>query len=278
MLELYAILMGLVLASRLAAAMGNSDFGHPFVLLPKQTAWSTIAAESNATEITEMVHSYIQPFTQYQLTARNLSIPTETIKDNIIAALELLIEASKSFVVPKSEYEEAKKDIESSLKLPLTIFTLKRAKAVEPTFNPEALADFTRIRLKHLLTHKEGYMNFLVAKYQYEGTLNEWQITATRLPKCKFRGLLARNLDMKYIEHMLAVYLDAMRLKELDRRRGKPHRELPTTKKIFMKFHKDTLIKHMESLGNGYAVSKPPYSAFMVFATTLYAILITVMI
>ena len=258
----------------LTGAMGNSELGHPFQLLPKESSWHTIAVQSDAKNITALTHAYITPFTQYQRAARDLAIPVEKLKANLVAALDLLSEASKSFSIAKADYEDTKKDLESALKLPLTIFTLKRAEAVAPTFTPEALAAFTRIRLTHLITHKDGYMNFLVAKYQYEGVLKEWQVTATRLPKCKFRSLMPRNLDMAYIEHTMAVYLDAMRLRE----KVKEGMHISAPKRLLMKLHKDVLLKNMEALGNGYAVSKPPYSAFLILASTMYALLIALMI
>ncbi len=274
----YSTAMILVLCAALLLAvtrgMGNNHIGHPFQLLPKQSSWPTIAADSDSNQISTIVHAYIKPFALYQIASRDFSIPAQKLKENVIAALDLLAEASKTFNIPKSGYENSKKDIESALKVPLTIFTLKRAKAVEPTFTPKALAAFTKVRLSHLITHKDGYMHFLVAKYQYESTLKEWLITATRLPKCKFRALMARNLDMAYIEHTLAVYLDAMRLRD----KAREGESIPLHKRILMKLHKDTLIKNMESFGNGYAVSKPPHSAFLILATSLYALLITLMI
>jgi hypothetical protein len=271
----------LVLASILLAlfsgveALGSSDLGHPFMLLPKQSSWQTLAVEAaNATQITALIHAYMAPFTEFQKAARDLSVPAEQLKANVMAALDLLAEASQSLNIPKSEYDDAKKDLDSALKLPMTVFTLKRARAVQPTFTPESLAAFTKLRMSHLLTHKAGYMNYLVAKYQYDGVLKEWQITATRLPKCKFRSLMPRNLDMVYIEHSLAVYLDAMRLRE----KFKEGMHISPTKKLLMKLRRDRLLKNMESLGNGYAVSKPPYSAFLILATSMYALLITLMI
>ena len=79
---------------------------------------------------------------------------------------------------------------------------------------------------------------------------------------------------MPYIEHMMGLYLDAMRL----RAEQYPDGKLPRHKQMLMKIHKDQLLKNMEMLGNGYAVSKPPYSAFMILVSTLYALLVTLMI
>ena len=57
-----------------------------------------------------------------------------------------------------------------------------------------------------------------------------------------------------------------------------PDGKLPKHKQLLAKIHKDQLLKNMEALGNGYAISKPPVSEFMIFASCAYALLVAIMI
>lgn len=267
------ILFAAILLSK-CSAISNSDFGHPFNILPSENNWQSMAQEMDAKNITSMVKAYIGPFAEYQAAARNFSISSEQLKDNVIAAIELVLEASKTFIVPPGDFSNTKTDLEALLKLPDIIFSLKRVERAAPTFSAPVLRAFTRQRLTDMIIHKKSFMNYQVSKYQFELTLKEWTTTATRLPACRFRTLMPRNLDMPYIEHMMGLYLDVMRL----RAQKYPDGKLPMHKQMLMKIHKDQLLKNMEMLGNGYAVSKPPYSAFMILVTTLYALLVTLMI
>ena len=85
---------------------------------------------------------------------------------------------------------------------------------------------------------------------------------------------MERNLDLNYIEHMTALYLDVMRLK--GKKKGFDD-ELPMVLNFLKNLRKDEMVKKIEALGNGYSTSKPPYSGFLIMITTFYALLITIM-
>lgn len=263
--------LSLALASSITC-VSQSDFGHSFALLPPEKHWRRIVRDASAREITALVHDYIQPYAEYQRAARDMSIAPAKLKDALVLATDLLYESSRNLVILEEEFEESKREIDVLLDVATAVFRLERAKRLLPVFTPATIEAFSRRRLRSLLFDQAGYLKFLVRKYNYETTVKEWHVVASRLPQSRYRALLPRNLDMHYVSRMTAVYLDVMRLQEERRTDKKP----AFGQRLKLRFHKDEWIGRIEALGNGLSVSKPPYSLFMIAVTVMYAVLVSV--
>lgn len=253
----------------------HTDFGNGFAALPSSSEWKGLVKGLKGCQIQKMVHTYMAPVMEYQEAARNREIDVEHLKTAFLTAIALLQESAKNFELTSDEYQDAKEDPDSFLIMPSAAFKLKKAEKLAPVFTVESLENFSRLRLKHMLGNKDtSYITFLMRKNSYENTLEEWGVLGSRMPKCSYRALLARNLDLPYIEHMTAVYLNVIRI------RGKGDKfakKLPRILQFVKKFRQDKVIKKIEALGNGYSTSKPPYSGFLIVVCTFYALLITVM-
>lgn len=264
----------LLIVARLASAVHQSDFGTGFALLPPSSDWNEILKEMNAAEIKEAVKIYLEPFKQFQRASRDLKIKPKQLKLSLVTAISLLDESVKNFSISSEEFKDAKGDIDSFLVLSNATFSLKKIKDLEPVFDVDSLEAFSRLRLKHLVgTKHTSYISFLMKRNSYENLLNEWNIIISRYPKCEFRGLFARNLDLAYIEHMTALYLNIIRI----RGKGDAIKKMPAILKFIRKLRKDSMIHKIEALGNGYSTSNPPYSGFLIVVCTFYALLFTIL-
>lgn len=259
---------------RLLYAVKQSDFGNGFTLLPSDSDWYKIVKNLNAGEIQEVVDIYINPFKEYQAAARNRDLSPKQLKKAFVVAITLLQESARNFSLTSEEFQSAKNDADSYLIMSTAAFKLKKAEELAPIFNTATIEAFSLQRLKHLIgTNDTSYISFLMRKNSYENILQEWNVIGSRLPKCDFRGLIARNLDLVYVEHMTALYLDVMRLRG---KRGTSDK-IPHDLRFLRKMHQDEVVKKIAALGNGYSTSKPPYSGFLIVVCTLYALLFTVM-
>lgn len=259
---------------KLACAMSRSDFGKPFLLLPPNSDWHNQVKNLCPNEIKNITSTYMKPFKEYQFASRNLTITSHQLKQSFVSAITLLLESTRNFSLSLEEYENSKDNLEPVLDMARAVFKLKRASDLAPVFNVTTIEEFSVQRLKHMVTHKPGYLNFLARKSKHETILQEWKIISSRLPNCQFRKLLSRNLDFDYVEHMVMVYLDIirMRAKEL------PHGKLSFRLRVRALFHKDDLVQKIEALGNGYSTSTPPYSIFTIMVMAFYTLLVAVLI
>lgn len=261
-------------ALKIICAIPQSAFGNGFALLPSDSDWYDLVEKSNAEEIKEIVSIYIKPFKEYQAAARNREISVKQLKKAFVAAIALLQESARNFSISSEEFQSAKDDPESYLIMSTAAFKLKKAVDLVPVFNPSTIEAFSLLRLKHLMgTKNTSYIKFLMHKNSYENLLQEWSVISSRLPKCDFRGLMARNIDLMYVEHITALYLDVMRL----RRQRRYSEKLPRALRFIRKLRQDEVVKKIEALGNGYSTSQPPYSGFLITVCTIYALLFTVM-
>ena len=259
---------------KIAYAVRQSDFGNAFALLPSDGDWYGLVKDFNAEEIKALVDIYTKPFKEYQVASRNREISSKQLKKSFVAAIDLLQESAKNFSLTSEEYQSAKDDVDSYLIMSTAAFKLKKVEDLAPVFNPATIEAFSLQRLKNMVGTKDtSYITFLMRKNSYENVLHEWYVIGSRLPKYDFRSLMARNLDLPYIEHMTALYLDVMRLK---RKQGTIDK-LPHGLHFLRKLRQDDLVKKIEALGNGYSTSKPPYSGFLIVVCTFYALLFTVM-
>ena len=272
MIKLFSNVILLVCVG-LTFGVKTSDFGNAFAILPPSSVWYSLIKDSDAHEIKKMVKIYIQPFKEFQKAARNHEISAEQLKVSFMAATKLMLESAKNFSISSKDYEIAKNDLDSYLIMSSSAFKMKQAKKLAPVFKAETLEAFSRLRLEHLLGgENSNYITFLMRHSSYQSTLQEWNIIGSRLPKCSFRSLMIRNVDLSYVEHMIALYLDVMRL------RGKVNlaSKLPTGLKFIAKLRKDEVVRKIEALGNGYSTSTPPYSGFLITVCTFYAALLMV--
>lgn len=270
-----SIIRSLFLASFFfASAFSHSELGTGFALMPAHSTWALLVQNLRANEISDAVHIYMQPFREYQLAARNRDITPQQLKSSFLAAVDILEDSVRNLIITSDEYGPAKDNTEPFLTMSTAVFKLKKAESVAPVFNISTLEAFSRQRLKHMIgVKKTNYINFLIRKNTYQSILKEWGIIGSRLPKCEFRKLMARNIDLQYVEHMTAVYLDVLRLRgnviSVDK--------MPKVLKYFGKLRQDEVVNNIKTLGNGYSTSSPPYSSFLIVVCTFYAILITVM-
>ena len=246
----------LVLIANLVVSVRQTDFGNGFSAFPPGGEWQHLVNGLRGQEIKTMVHTYMTPFKEFQEAARNREIDVDQLKVSFLAVIGLLQESAKNFALTSDEFQEAKKDIDSFLVMPNAAFKLKKAEKLAPVFTVKSLENFSRQRLKHMLGNKDtSYISFLMHKNSYENTLEEWNVIGSRMPKCNFRELLARNLDLPYIEHTIAVYLNVMRIRGRDENVIK---KLPRIFQFIGKIRRDDLVEKIEALGNGYSTSKPP--------------------
>lgn len=265
----------ILLTLKAVMAVSKSDFGNIFVLMPSNSDWNNLVKDMKSDEIKTVVKIYTKPLKEFQEAARNRDITPAQLKKAFIAAVSLLQESAKNFSISAEEYQSSKDNLEPLLNMASTAFKLKRADDLAKIFSIKTLEAFSRQRLRHLLgVKKTSYVTYLYRRSSYENMLMEWKIIGSRTPKCKFRSLMERNLDLNYIEHMTALYLDVMRLK--GKKKGFDD-ELPMVLNFLKNLRKDEMVKKIEALGNGYSTSKPPYSGFLIMITTFYALLITVM-
>lgn len=263
----------LIFTIRLLNAVKQSDFGNGFTLFPSDSDWYHIVKDLSASEIQEVVNIYTKPFKEYQAAARNREISSKQLKKSFVVAIALLQESARNFSLTSEEYQSAKDDADSYLIMSTAAFKLKKVEDLTPVFNPSTIQAFALQRLKHLIGSKDSsYITFLMRKNNYENILHEWNVIGSRLPKCDYRGLMARNLDLAYVEHMTALYLNVMRLRG---KRGTADK-LPHGLHFLRKLRQDDVVKKIEALGNGYSTSKPPYSGFLIVVCTFYALLFTV--
>lgn len=263
-----------LIISNFVFSLRRTDFGSAFSVLPSSVEWESMVKDLNGTEIKEIVHIYMLPIIEFQKAARNREINVDDLKNSFLTAISLLQESARNFALTSDEYQDAKRDINSFLIMPSAAFKLKKAEKLQPVFSVESLSNFSRQRLKHMLGRNDSsYITFLMHKNAYESTLEEWNVIGSRIPTCSYRELLARNLDLSYIEHVTAVYLNAMRI----RRKSGKSIKLPRILRFIGEIQTDNLVKNIEALGNGYSTSKPPYSSFLIIVCTFYAILLTVM-
>lgn len=192
----------------------QSDFGSGFGLFPPNSEWKSLIKEVQAQDIRETVEIYMAPFKEFQTAARDRSIKPEKLKLAFVTALTLLQESVRNFSISAEELHSAKVDTDPFLLMPSAAFKSKKAEDLDQVFTVDSLEAFSRLRLKHLIgTLNTSYLTFLMRKNAYENTLKEWNVVASRLPKCQYRPLMARNLDLNYIEHMTEVYLNIIRLR-----------------------------------------------------------------
>lgn len=267
----FVLLISSIIAS---ISTHSSYFGNGFALMPPTSDWSKLVQDLKSDNISTLVHVYMQPFREYQAAARNRDITPQQLKASFVAAIDILQQSVGNFAVTSGEYEAAKENSDTFLTMSSAVFKLKKAENVAPVFNVSTLEAFSRQRLKHLIgVKKTNYINFLMHKSAYQSILKEWSIISSRMPKCDFRQLIARNVDLKYVEHTTAVYLDVMRLRSkvisIDK--------MPKILKYFGNIRQDEVVHNIQALGNGYSTSSPPYSSFLIVVCTFYAILITVM-
>lgn len=259
---------------KLSQAISRSDFGSGFALLPQDSDWSKLVKNSTSTEIQEVVSIYMKPYQEYQEAARNRTITPKQLKKAFVAATFLLQESSKNLSITSEEFQSAKEDINAYLVMSTAAFKLKKAKDLAPVFNIETIEAFAMQRLKHLIgANASNYLSYLMRKNSYENSLHEWNMIGSRLPACKYRGMMPRNLDLAYVEHTIAVYLDVMRL----RNKADMDEKLPRPLRFLAKLRRDKIVQNIQTLGNGYSTSKPPYSSFLIVVCTFYALLFTVM-
>jgi len=264
----------LLFTLRVLFAVKQSDFGNVFTLLPSDNDWYKTVKNLTAGEIQEVVGIYIKPFKEYQTAARNREISSKQLKKAFVVAITLLQESARNFSLTSEEFQSAKDDADSYLIMSAAAFKLKKVEDLAPVFNVATIEAFSLQRLKHLIgLNDTSYISFLMRKNSYENILQEWNVIGSRLPKCDFRGLMAKNLDLAYVEHMTALYLNVMRLRG---KRGASDK-LPHGLRFLRKMRQDEVVKKIEALGNGYSTSKPPYSGFLIVVCTFYALLFTVM-
>lgn len=264
----------MLIVAKFASAVNQSKFGNGFALLPPSSDWNELLKDMSASDIEETVKIYMEPFKQFQRASRDLKIRPKQLKLSLVTAISLLHESVKNFSIASEEFTDAKGDIDSFLVLSNAAFSLKKIKDLEPVFDVDSLAAFSRQRLKHLIgTKQTSYISFLMKRNSYQNLLNEWNIVASRYPKCEFRGLFARNLDLAYIEHMTALYLNIMRI----RGKGDAIKKMPHILKFIRKMRRNTMIHKIKALGNGYSTSNPPYSGFLIVVCTFYALLFTIL-
>lgn len=264
----------LLIFARLATSVRHSDFGNGFSLLPSTGEWNDMVKYMNSEEIKEIVQIYMEPLKQFQRASRNRKITPKQLKLSFVTAVSLLHESVKNFSISSEEFMESKDDLDSFLVLSSAAFRLKKKKDLEPVFDVESLEAFSRLRLKHLVGSKStSYISYLMKRNAYESMLNEWTIIASRYPACEYRGLIARNLDLGYVEHMTALYLNIMRMKGKD----KVIARMPRLMKYINKMRKDEVVTKIEALGNGYSTSNPPYSGFLIVVCTFYSLMFTIL-
>lgn len=259
----------------LVASVRQSDFGNGFALFPQNSDWKGLVKGMKANNITETMRIYMAPLKEFQIAARDRKIKPDKLKLAFITAINLLQESARNLLISAEDFQAAKDDIDSFLLLSTVAFKLKKSENLDPVFTVEALEAFSLLRLKHLIgSPNSNYISYLMRKSSYENTLQEWNVIATRLPKCQYRPLMARNLDLDYIEHTTAVYLNVMRLRS---KGDKIAQKLPRIIRYFRNLRQDKLVEKIEALGNGYSTSKPPYSTFLILVCTFYAFLLTVL-
>ena len=257
------------------ASVSQSDFGSGFALFPASSNWKVLVKGMKAKHITEGVQVYMAPFKEYQAAARDLRIKLDELKLAVITAISLLQESARNFAISAEDFNAAKEDIDPFLVMSNAVFKLKKIEKLDSVFSVESLETFSRLRLKHLVAAENtSYITFLMNKNSYESTLQEWNVIASRLPKCQYRSLMSRNIDLCYVEHMTALYLNVMRLRS---KGDKVEAKLPRIIRYLQNFRQDKLIAKIAALGNGYSTSKPPYSGFLIAVCTFYAILFTVL-
>lgn len=265
----------LVFLAKFVVSVRQSDFGNGFSVLPSSGEWQNLVKGLSGCEIKKLVHNYMRPVAKYQEAARNREIDVGQLKVAFLTAISLLQESAKNFALTSDEYQDAKEDIESYLVMPSAAFQLKKAEKLAPVFDIEDLENFSLQRLRHMLGSKDtSYITFLMHKNSYENTLEEWSVIGSRFPQCSYRELFARNIDLPYIEHTIAVYLNVMRIRG---KGGKLLKKFPRALQFIRKLRRDNLVKKIEALGNGYSTSNPPYSGFLIVVCTFYALLLTVM-
>lgn len=265
----------LVFLAKFVVSVRHSDLGKGFAVLPSSGEWQNLVKGLSGSEIKKLVHIYMKPVAKYQEAARNREIDVGQLKVAFLTAISLLQESAKKFALTADEYQDAKGDVDSYLVMPSAAFKLKKASKLAPVFDIEDLENFSLQRLRHMLGSKDtSYITFLMHKNSYENVLEEWGVIGSRISKCSYRELFARNIDLPYIEHTVAVYLNVMRI------RGKGDKiiqKLPRALQFIPNLRRDDLVKKIEALGNGYSTSNPPYSGFLIVVCTFYALLFTVM-
>lgn len=265
----------LVFLAKFVVSVRQSDFGTGFSALPASGDWQNIVKDLSSCEIKKLVHNYMKPVLKYQEAARNREIDVKQLKVAFLTAISLLQESAKNFALTPDEYQDAKEDADSYLVMPSAAFKLKKAEKLAPVFAIEDLENFSLQRLRHMLGTKDtSYITFLMHKNSYENILEEWSVIGSRIPQCSYRELFARNIDLSYIEHITAVYLNVMRIRGED---DTIIKKLPRVLQFVQKFHRDNLVTKIEALGNGYSTSNPPYSGFLIVVCTFYVLLFTVM-
>lgn len=257
------------------ASVSQNDFGSAFALFPPKSDWKGLVKGMEAKDIREAVNIYMAPIKEFQCAARNRRIKPEKLKLAFVTAIKLLQESVRNFSITSEEFKAAKEDIDSFLVISSAAFKLKKVEDLEPVFTVESLKAFSLLRLKHLIgTQSTSFITYLSRKNSYENTLQEWNLIASRLPKCQYRPLMARNLDLDYVAHMTALYLNIMRLRS---KGDRIEQKMPRIIKYFRKLRQDKLVDKIEALGNGYSKSNPPYSSFLIVVCTFYALLFTVL-
>jgi len=244
-----------------------------FELLPSDHDWYKVVKYYDTKKQCRFhVQAYMQPFREYQVSAKNKYIVNSNLKTALTTALNLLHDAVNAFQIPSEEY--GNKSYEADMLLSAnSVFRFGKAKKVRPIFDPDSLEAFSRQRLIDFFANDPRYIVFLKRRHDYMMVLQEWISITDRLPEEDFRVLMPRNLDLKYAEEQIIYYVSEMMEKTFEY----PDRNLPIGKYLMMRLIKDEWVRKIESMGNGASISATPPSLYLTFVAMLYTLLVVLL-
>lgn len=259
--------------SFIGCASATQSYLNAFELLPSERDWYKIVkGYDTEDQCRHHVQVYMQPFREYQLSAKLWNIPNSNLKSALTTALALLYDAVNAFQISSEEY--GNKSFEADMLISAnSVFRFGKAKKVRPIFDPQSLEAFSRQRFIDFFANDPKYIVFLKRRHDYMTTLQEWISITDRLPEEDFRTIMPRNLDLKYAKERIIYYVYKMMAKTFEY----PDRNLPIGKYFAMRFVKDEWVRKTELMGNHASLNATPPSLYLTFVTVFYTLLVVVL-
>jgi hypothetical protein len=184
-----------------------------FDLFPNKNGWKRLSKTlKNDHEVPKYVRIYAEPFKQLQKSSRNDTITVGMIKQSVLIALHLTIEASKTFKLRKQDFRSRDmKDIRSMINKALTTFDLRMAEKLSPVFTPLALKNFASQRFEDMFFANKKYGDFRKERSQFENKLKQLRADLKKAKGSDLRNLILITADIEEIEKRTSRNLIAFR-------------------------------------------------------------------
>lgn len=173
-----------------------------FELLPESRTWRRLTKTIKREEdLSKYVHNYAAPFKELQTAARNDSNMITDLKYASIAAIELMLDASKTFKISEKEFlERDVRDLQSIVTKALATFDMGKVDKVQPVFSAITLKLFARQRFEDLFYGNSKWDDFRLEKHHFEKKLHWLKRHLKRAKGVTLRHMVKLTADIEEIE------------------------------------------------------------------------------